>query len=91
MLRFVTGVRLVFLTVHEDPDIAAEAIRLGESGYLLKSSASGEPTPRGGPRDEGSRRPPPTENPQTNTRSWDTFGVKTSAELVQYALEHGKS
>src|SRR6478672_3958849 len=42
MLRFVTGVRLVFLTVNEDPDIAAEAIRLGESGYLLKISASGE-------------------------------------------------
>ena len=36
------GARLVFLTVNEDPDIAAEAIRLGESGYLLKSSASGE-------------------------------------------------
>jgi DNA-binding NarL/FixJ family response regulator len=36
------GVRLVFLTVNEDPDIAAEAIRLGASGYLLKSSASAE-------------------------------------------------
>jgi DNA-binding NarL/FixJ family response regulator len=36
MLRIVTGARLVFLTVNEDPDIAAEAIRLGESGYLLK-------------------------------------------------------
>ena len=34
--------RLVFLTVNEDPDIAAEAIRLGASGYLLKNSASGE-------------------------------------------------
>ena len=40
--RKAPGVRLVFLTVNEDPDIAAEAIRLGESGYLLKSSASGE-------------------------------------------------
>jgi len=36
------GIRLVFLTVNEDPDIAAEAIRLGASGYLLKSSASAE-------------------------------------------------
>jgi DNA-binding NarL/FixJ family response regulator len=35
-------VRLVFLTVNEDPDIAAEAINLGASGYLLKSSASAE-------------------------------------------------
>jgi len=33
---------LIFLTVNEDPDIAAEAIRLGASGYLLKSSASAE-------------------------------------------------
>jgi DNA-binding NarL/FixJ family response regulator len=40
--RKAPGVRLVFLTVNEDPDIAAEAIRLGASGYLLKSSASGE-------------------------------------------------
>ena len=36
------GLRLVFLTVNEDPDIAAEAIRLGASGYLLKSSATAE-------------------------------------------------
>ena len=36
------GIKLVFLTVNEDPDIAAEAIRLGASGYLLKSSASAE-------------------------------------------------
>jgi DNA-binding NarL/FixJ family response regulator len=34
--------RLIFLTVNEDPDIAAEAIGLGASAYLLKSSASGE-------------------------------------------------
>ena len=34
--------KLVFLTANEDPDIAAEAIRLGASGYLLKSSASAE-------------------------------------------------
>jgi DNA-binding NarL/FixJ family response regulator len=40
--RKMPGVRLVFLTVNEDPDIAAEAIRLGASGYLLKSSASVE-------------------------------------------------
>lgn len=35
-------VKFVFLTVNEDPDLAAEAIRLGASGYLLKSSATGE-------------------------------------------------
>ena len=32
------SVRLVFLTVNEDPDIAAEAIRLGASGYLRQPS-----------------------------------------------------
>jgi DNA-binding NarL/FixJ family response regulator len=40
--RKMPDVRLVFLTVNEDPDIAAEAINLGASGYLLKSSASAE-------------------------------------------------
>jgi DNA-binding NarL/FixJ family response regulator len=40
--RKMPEVRLVFLTASEDPDIAAEAISLGASGYLLKSSASAE-------------------------------------------------
>jgi DNA-binding NarL/FixJ family response regulator len=40
--RKMPGIKFVFLTVNEDPDIAAEAIRLGASGYLLKSSASAE-------------------------------------------------
>ncbi|HEU4678337.1 MAG TPA: response regulator transcription factor [Terrimicrobiaceae bacterium] len=40
--RKIPSMRFVFLTVNEDPDIAAEAISLGASGYLLKSSASRE-------------------------------------------------
>jgi DNA-binding NarL/FixJ family response regulator len=32
----------VFLTVNADPDLAVEAIRLGASAYLLKSSAASE-------------------------------------------------
>lgn len=32
----------VFLTVNQDPDLAAEAFRLGASAYLLKSSAAKE-------------------------------------------------
>jgi DNA-binding NarL/FixJ family response regulator len=34
--------RFIFLTVNEDPDIAAETIRMGASAFLLKSSASAE-------------------------------------------------
>src|SRR5262245_36171474 len=34
--------KLIFLTVSEDPDLAAESLRRGASGYLLKKSASGE-------------------------------------------------
>ena len=35
-------VKWVFLTVNEDPDLALEAMRLGASGFLLKSSAASE-------------------------------------------------
>lgn len=38
----VPGMKLLFLTVNEDPELAAEAIRRGASGYLLKKSASAE-------------------------------------------------
>ena len=36
------NVRTVFLTMNEDADLAAEAMRAGASGYLLKSSAACE-------------------------------------------------
>src|SRR5262245_7804382 len=35
-------VKLVFLTMNEDADLAAEAFRSGASGYLLKRSAASE-------------------------------------------------
>jgi DNA-binding NarL/FixJ family response regulator len=38
----VPGVKLIFLTMNEDPDLAVEAIRMGASGYLLKKSAASE-------------------------------------------------
>ena len=34
--------RLIYLTMNEDPDLAAEAFRLGASGFLLKSCAAAE-------------------------------------------------
>jgi DNA-binding NarL/FixJ family response regulator len=34
--------RLIFLTVTEDPDIAAEAIRRGAAGFLLKKAVASE-------------------------------------------------
>ena len=36
------SVRLVFVTMNEDPDLAAEAFRIGASAYLLKRSAASE-------------------------------------------------
>lgn len=36
------SVKLVFLTMNEDPDLAVEAFRSGASAYLLKRSASSE-------------------------------------------------
>ena len=35
-------VKVIFLTVSEDPDMAAEAFRAGASGFLLKNSAASE-------------------------------------------------
>jgi DNA-binding NarL/FixJ family response regulator len=40
--RKIPAVKFVFLTANEDPDLAAEAIRLGASGYLVKSGAADE-------------------------------------------------
>lgn len=42
LLGHAPGMKLLFLTVNEDPDVAAEAIRRGASGYLLKKSAAAE-------------------------------------------------
>ena len=36
------SVKLIYLTMNPDPDLAGEAMRLGASGYLLKSSAAQE-------------------------------------------------
>jgi DNA-binding NarL/FixJ family response regulator len=36
------GVKLIYLTMNEDPDLTAEALRIGASGYLLKTSAASE-------------------------------------------------
>ena len=35
-------VKLIFLTMNEDPELAAEAMRAGASGYVLKKSAGSE-------------------------------------------------
>lgn len=40
--RTLPDVRLIFLTVNEDPEFAAEAFRGGASGYLLKKCAASE-------------------------------------------------
>jgi len=40
--QLVPDTRIVFLTMNEDPYLAAEAFRAGASGYLLKRSAASE-------------------------------------------------
>jgi DNA-binding NarL/FixJ family response regulator len=40
--RMMPEVKIIFLTVSEDPDLAAEAFRAGASGYLLKNSAASD-------------------------------------------------
>jgi DNA-binding NarL/FixJ family response regulator len=36
------SVKLIYLTMNPDPELASEALRLGASGYVLKSSAAHE-------------------------------------------------
>src|SRR5437879_4502312 len=36
------NIKLVFMTMNNDPEIAAEAFRSGASGYVLKRSAASE-------------------------------------------------
>ena len=38
------SVKLIYVTMNPDPDLASEALRLGASGYVLKSSAASELT-----------------------------------------------
>jgi DNA-binding NarL/FixJ family response regulator len=36
------GVKLVFLTLHDDDDVAAEALRVGASAYVIKGRAASD-------------------------------------------------
>jgi DNA-binding NarL/FixJ family response regulator len=40
--KSLPNVKLIFLTMNEDPDLAVEAMKSGASGYLLKTSAGAE-------------------------------------------------
>jgi len=40
--KMLPSIKLVYLTMNPDPEIAAEAFALGASGYLLKTCASSE-------------------------------------------------
>jgi DNA-binding NarL/FixJ family response regulator len=40
--RCMPEVKIIFLTVSEDPELASEAFNAGASGYLLKNSAASE-------------------------------------------------
>jgi DNA-binding NarL/FixJ family response regulator len=40
--KLIPGVKLIYLTMNHDPELAAEAIRLGANGYILKNSSGRE-------------------------------------------------
>ena len=40
--RMLPNVRIIILTMNEDPEVAAEAFRIGAAGYLLKRSSGSE-------------------------------------------------
>ncbi|MBX9626899.1 MAG: response regulator transcription factor [Gemmataceae bacterium] len=133
------AVKVIFLTVNEDPDIAAEAFRAGASGFLLKNSAATEllqavaevsrgrsyitPAAAGGLVESLLHPPTPAARAvELSARQWEVLrlvadgrtmkeiagllkitprtvayhkysmmevlGLRTSAELIQYALKH---
>lgn len=136
--KLQADVKLVFITINEDADLAAEAFRAGASGYLLKRSAASELSTaihevmRGRSyvtplitdgligtlmhlgEQKGGRELTPrqrevlqllaeghtmkeiasllTISPRTvafhKYQMFDQLGVKTTAELIQYALKH---
>lgn len=42
LFKILPDLKIIFLTVNDDPDLVAEVIRKGAKGFLLKNSASGE-------------------------------------------------
>jgi DNA-binding NarL/FixJ family response regulator len=40
--KLIPGLKLIYLTMNQDPEMAAEAFRLGANGYLLKNSSGSE-------------------------------------------------
>ena len=129
--QLLPDARLIFLTMNEDPDLVAEALRIGASGYLLKNSAASElvlaireamdgktyVTPRAAERVGHARlgdglTPRQREvlqllaeghsmkevagilnvTPRTvafhKYRLMEELGLKTNADLVQYAVRH---
>ena len=42
LLNMMPDLKIIFLTVSDDPDMVADVIRAGAKGYLLKSSATAE-------------------------------------------------
>jgi DNA-binding NarL/FixJ family response regulator len=131
------SVKLIYLTMNPNPDLAGEALRLGASGYVLKTSAATELTqairealrgrsyitplitreavgalvdrPKGPPALTGRQREVlqllaegrsmkevgAVLNVTTRTVAFHKYQmmeqlrVKTSAELVQFAVKHG--
>jgi DNA-binding NarL/FixJ family response regulator len=45
LMKLMPRVKLFFLTMNADPDIAGEAFRIGASGYVLKSAMGEELLP----------------------------------------------
>ena len=43
--EMMPAIKLIFVTMNEDPDLAVEAMRLKASGFLLKTSAASELSP----------------------------------------------
>ena len=137
--KMLPDTKLIYLTVHEDLDLAEECLRIGASGYLVKSSAASElfeairsaldgktyksPLPMPQATSSGGQRPPRVAKSKLTPRQrevlqllaeghsmkqaadvlnvtprtiafhkyrvMEEYGLKSNAELVQFAIRQG--
>ena len=81
------GIKLVYLTMNEDPELALEAMKAGASGYVLKRSAASELVQALSAADVLNVTPRTVAFHKY--RLMQDHGLKTNADVIQFAIKSG--